>query len=179
MGALSLGGARCPERGSALIAVLLTMTVMMILGMAFLSRKSAQYETAVRATGADQARALAQAGLVDIGSKFAKDRTFPPARPEGNTIYSYSEDLSDTDGKVYGGYTLTCDSKLAAPPHSICQVTSEGFLGTRASPKARFRIYAEMDMARDLRADSNTPNPMFRRWSLYHEAGLPNESALP
>ena len=79
------------DQGSALVAVLLTLTIMMILGMAFLSRKSAQYETVVRATEADQARALAQAGLVDIGIKFAKDRAFPPSRPEGNTIYSYSK----------------------------------------------------------------------------------------
>ncbi len=162
-----------------MIAALLVMTMLLIMGMAFLSQKSAQYEAVVKSGLANQARAIAQAGLVDFKLKVAKSRSFPPPRPKGQTLYSYTEDFSDIDGRPHGFYTITCDSKLDRTPYWLLQVTSEGVLGSRAEPRARFRIYGELDLSSTLRNAPSQPNPTYRQWILFRDGDLPDQSLIP
>jgi type II secretory pathway pseudopilin PulG len=160
-------------RGSTLIAVLLTMTIILILGMAFLSQKSSQYESAVRNREAFQAHALAQAGLVDFRQKMAKDRSFPPKRPEGSDQYQYTEFLTDLADEPYGGYKITVDTSKNIRPYWVIRVTSFGFLGSAETPRSQASIYAEMDAAVQDRSDPGELNPGYREWLIYQNGSGP------
>jgi type II secretory pathway pseudopilin PulG len=169
----SLRGLDSLPKGSTLIGVLLTMTVILILGMAFLSQKSSQYESAVRGREALQAEMLAQAGIVDFRKKIAKDRSFPPKRPEGTERYEYTEVLTDLNDAPYGAYKITVDLSRNVSPYWIAQVTSVGYLGSADKPVAQSSIYAELDMAKDDRENPGVPNPRYREWVVFQEGSGP------
>lgn len=170
MGALRPG---LRPRGSSLIAVLMLITLLLILGIGLMSQKTSQYDASARRLEAAQARQLAQAGLVDCQLKLAKDRTFPPLSGKANESFTYTEDVNDLDGKPVGSYSVTLDFALNQPPHSICQVRSQGWLGDRSAPRSTYLVYLEVDMSRTLRNDSSKPNPNFRRPSHYLEEDTP------
>ena len=168
-----------PNKGSALVAVMLVLALLLIMGLAFLSQKGGQYEAAVMARASAQARELARAGLADFEVKFAKDRTFPPPRPQTMEQYSYSENLTDMDDNPFGGYNVTVNYDLYRSPYWLLRVNSEGFAGERTDPDARFFIYTEIDMAPEARGAAGTPNPSYRQRIIYREQALPDESAIP
>jgi type II secretory pathway pseudopilin PulG len=167
------------NRGSAIIAVLLVSTLLLVLGMGLLSQKATAYEAASRDRMAAQARAVAQAGLVDCQLKFSKVRDFPPGRSSQAKTFVYGESLEDSAGKRIGSYLVTIDSTWATPPYSVIQVTSVGTVGDAEDPRARYQIFAELDMSRMLRNDPNANNPNFRKWLHYVEQSLPDETSLP
>jgi hypothetical protein len=160
-----------------MIAVLLTITLIFILGVAFLSQKSAQYETAVRNREALQARTLAESGMVDFRQKLAKDRRFPPKRPDGKEVYQYTELLSDLDGEPYGGYTITVDLTQNIRPFWTLRVTCLGFLGDPEEPTSTSSVYTEWDLAEKDRLDPTLENPSFRTCLVYRRNGGPVSSS--
>lgn len=144
---------RLNRRASALIAVLLVTTAMLVLGLGLLTQKSRQYQSAARQRQAAQARAVAQAGLVDFEIKKRKDHSFPPRRAEGANHFSYSESFAG------GTYQIEVDSSVSNSPQSLLLVTSQGQVG-----EARFVIYGEFDISPTSRSDPNQPNPRFHNW---------------
>ncbi|MBI3924721.1 MAG: hypothetical protein HY319_04210 [Armatimonadetes bacterium] len=173
MDSMRVGG-----RGATLIAVMLLMTVLLILGMAMLSQKSSQYEAAVRAREAAQARAVAQAGLEDARMKLTKDFGFPPVNLSDDEGFTYTEPLTGLDGQEIGSYRVTLDRRLLGPPHLILQITSVGVVGARERPRSRVQLYAEVDMARQDRQNPALANPDFLKWVVYLEQATPDESVL-
>ena len=166
-----------PERvGSALIGVLLVLSILLVLGIGLLTQKSHQYEEMSQANNAAQARALAQAGLVDVRTKINKDVTFPPARPSSDKTLTYSEDIHDLDGNLVGSYTVKIDATWQDKPFEVLQITSLGLVGDRAKPKARYTIYAEVDTARFLRevTTEDKPNPRYYDWTFLKEGSRPS-----
>lgn len=163
-------------RGSALVAVLLLTTVLFLLGIALLSQKSSQYEAANRPWELSQCRQLAQAGLVDCQLKLAKDRTFPPLSAANGT-YTYSETLTALDGSPLGSYTVQMDYGWMRSPYYVCHIRSRGWMGSPDRVRADFTLFAEIDMARTSRLNSNQPNPSFRKLVNYLEEAPPPQPA--
>lgn len=165
------------DRGSALLAVLLILSILLVLGIGLLSQRANQYEEMRRANEACQARALAQAGLVDVKLKLSKDRSFPPARPNGETRFTYSETMTDVDGNEVGRYVVTVMTDTLLEPFYVMRVESIGLIGTEgANPRARYVIYGELDLAKTVRNDENqTPNPNYFRWLYFQEGDRPTD----
>ena len=161
------------SRGSALIGVLLVLSLLLVMGVGLLSQKANQYEEMRRANDSARARALAQAGLVDARLKLSKDLTFPPLRPSGDAQFTYSEDLLDSGGLPAGSFTVIVDSTKNQPPFQVIRVTSIGLAGERTNPSARYFIYSELDVAKFLRSDDTTPNPNYYQWALVREQARP------
>lgn len=162
------------RRASALLIVMLVMTIMLVTGMAVLSQRSLHYEGAVRARQAAQARVIAEAGLEEATLKLTKDPRFPPAPQATTEVYSYSEEFTDLDGVRIGCYVVEIDNSLRDHPHSILRLRSLGTLGERVRPTAQALVYAEIDLSRTERTPvTGTPatngNFMRRVQFLYQE----------
>jgi hypothetical protein len=107
---------------------------------------------------AAQAKELAWAGWEDVKVKLGKDIFFPsPVR--GQEFFAYSEDVYDSDGDVYGTYTVVLDvrfenfGQLAVDeprvlrPEGIYLITCVGKLGPRNDePTSERTLYFEIDM---------------------------------
>ena len=161
------------NRGSILIAVLLTLSLLVILGMAFLSQRSAQYETQVQHRKATQALYLAQSGLSDFRTKCSRDPSFPPARSGDDKYYSYTELLEDSDGNSFGGYTVTVNTAKSVSHAPFLQVRSLGFLDRPDRPEASFEVYGELDFRKEIGSSPKFANPEYLKWTLYQEFNIP------
>jgi hypothetical protein len=162
------------DGGSAMIAVLLILSILLVLGIGLLSQKSYQYEEMRRANDASQARALAQAGMVDAKLKLLKDQGFPPARPHGETTFSYNEEVTNFDGQVVGAYAVKVFTDASEEPFHVLRVESVGLLGGTSNPRARYQIYGELDIAPVVRNDTlKTVNPNYSRWHYFQEGSRP------
>ena len=166
------------ERGSAIIATLLVITLLLVLGLGLLSQVSASFASARSETQSSQARSLAQAGLVDCQIKISKHLDFPPSRAIGTEKFSYSEDLRNAEGERYGSYLVTIDFSLARPPYRILRVTSVGTVGNPESPTAEYKIYGELDIAARQRDEPVLDNPRFRKWTNFIEQSSPDETSI-
>ncbi len=165
--------------GSALVGVLLVLSLLLVMGVGLLSQKANQYDEMRRANQSTQARALAQAGLVDARLKLSKDPSFPPARPSGDAQFTYSQNITTTSGQLAGSYTVVVDSTKNQPPYHVIRVTSVGLVGSRVNPDGRYSIYGELDASRFMRDDPTTPNPNFYRWALVREQSRPVDLIIP
>ncbi len=151
-------------RGSALLAVLLVTTLLLITGMALLSAKSSEYEEAARLRQAAQAKMLAESGLVDFETKVIYGFDFPPPLVADNPFFLYSEKLTQADGTPLGSYTVKLDRSVEKSPHRVWKVTSVGSLGPSDAPVATHTSYGEMDVSPNLREDRKEPNPNYLHW---------------
>lgn len=147
------------KRGSAIIAVLMLVSMFFVMGVAMLSSQSMAYRGAAQARAGQQALALAQAGLEDARSKLEKDPFFPPPGALDQKSFTYTEDLTDLDGKAAGRYQVTIDRTRAAEPYLILTVTSVGIQGEGTENSARKRLTAELDVSKTLRTDPTLKNP--------------------
>jgi hypothetical protein len=166
------------RRGSAIIAVLLVSTLLLVLGMGMLSQKASLYESASRDRSAAQARGIAQAGMVDCQIKLSKHREFPPKRAREAKAFTYSELFTDNAAQPLGTYTVTIDTTRAASPYAIYQVTCVGLLGDPEDPQARYEIYGEYDISRTMRDDPALANPDYRKWVHFVEQSIPIEPVI-
>lgn len=147
------------RRGAAIISVLLLITLFFILGAAMLGRQKLAYDAAAQSRDAVVAQGLAEAGLEDARLKLQKDRYFPPPGGPGQSQFTYSESLSDADGKVLGNYQVTIDLRQAATPVYQIRVTSTGTQGDGLERSARRKLVAIFDTNPNLATDPPRPNP--------------------
>jgi hypothetical protein len=149
--------------GSALVAVLLVTTLLLITGMALLSTKSSEYTESVRLGQAAQARKLAESGLVDFQTKLHYGQDFPPPQLEGSDYFTYTETMLRNNGSELGIYVVKLDRGLETK-YKLWKVTSQGFVGKPGDPEAVHTCYGEIDVSPTLRADSEQSNPYYRTW---------------
>lgn len=150
------------ERGVMLIVVLGLGLFFLVLGMGFLSQRAEQYKGAYRLAESEQALAIARAGLEDARVKLSVDPGFPPQGSVDQSVFSYSENLTEVGGTaVVGSYTVTVDRRHALPPYSVVRLTIVGKAGPPDSPLARRVLSAELDVAAFLRDDPDVTNPEF------------------
>lgn len=135
------------RRGSALVAVLVSLTIFAILGAALLQRQRLAYSEATHGKQGLQALALSQAGLEDARLKLEKDYRFPPPGDPSQTSFDYSETLLDWNGKVVGKYQVCIDRSHAREPHYIVRVESIGFVTSQSGENHRSGLVAEFDVS--------------------------------
>lgn len=172
------------RRGFALIMVLLLIILLVTIGMAFMGKRSPQYDAAYQAALQVQARALAEAGLEDAHQKLMKDLFFPPLGDRNQTVFSYSEEVTEVGtGDVVGYYFVTVDfswSQLTPTPLEsyppVITVRSQGVLGTDVTnPAATSRMKMEVWIDTD-----QVPKSPMRVTDWVEEGELPpNAPAAP
>ncbi len=172
MGALS-------HRGSALIGVLLVLSLLLVMGLGLLSQRSNLYEEMRRANDAARARSLAQAGMVDAYIKLVKDPSFPPSRPSDDARFTYGETVVSTSGERVGNYTVVVDTSRKSEPFFVIRVTSTGVLGNSLDPSGRYTITGEIDLSKTIRGAPELPNPEYYKWVFQREQSRPAELMLP
>ena len=141
------------RRGSTLVMALLLSSLLLVVGTANLLEHRARYSARAAAALSVQAEALARAGLEDFRAKLERDPDFPPHDDVTATVFSYTESV---DG--VGGYQVTCDLSLAAPPWQLLQVTSVGWVGRPDSPQAQWALRGEVDLSPVVRG-TTSDNP--------------------
>lgn len=136
--------------------------LLLVLGIAFISHRSAQ-NRAVRAEfDRIQAEAAAEAGLQDAYQKMAKSALFPPLADDSQGSFLYSEDLTDQAGRVVGRYHVTVDMRYANAPYWIVRISSRGIAGAPGDAEFESIVSAEIDVAPLERSSiyrARTPNP--------------------
>lgn len=147
------------RRGFVLIAALLVTLILVVAGMAYLGSRVSQYRGAAKGLEGAQARALARAGLEDARVKLEKDYRFPPPSAQDQTVFTYSEDVTD-GATVVGHYTVSVNTTYENGPYTVIRITSVGVVGSRANPSAQATIHADLD------ASQVDPDRIYRflRW---------------
>lgn len=158
------------RKGFALLVSLAIMTILLVLGMAFLYRRQAQYRAAAAAPYEAQARALCEAGLEDCRLKWQKDSHFPPRDSEDQKFFSYREALNDDGGTPVGSFTVTIDFQMADEPYKVARVTSVGAVESSGQPLAQHKIMAEFDLS-DLVRGSTASNPKYYQFINWKDMG--------
>jgi len=127
------------RRGVLYVSVLMLTTMLLVLGLAFLSGQGPEAQRGKDAEDAAQALELARAGLEDARIKLANDIEFPPVGVD-QLVFSYTERVEDL-----GSFRVHIDSSTRRRPHYVYSLVSEGFVGPSTRPRARARIQAWID----------------------------------
>ena len=136
------------------IAVLL-----LIVGLGFLGQREGQYRAAQEQTYYVQAKALADAGLQDALAKLAKDIEFPPIRSVDQSVFSYSEQMTDSGGQPVGNFRVSVNAKYRDLPYAVLIISSVGTLGDPEEPLARVERSIEVDISPEVRSNAGGDNP--------------------
>ncbi len=162
---------RTTSRAFLLIVVVLLSLVLLILGLGFLGKRSAQYAGSRYGVETAQARGLALAGLEDARARLSKDLRFPPPGAVDQMSFTYTEILYDLDATTaVGSCTVTVLSTHAPAPYRVLQVISIGSVGPPDAPTARRRITAELDVSPTVRGGV-APNPSYFQWINWTDDG--------
>lgn len=133
------------KQGFALILALLLTTLLLVLGMAFLSKQSHRYRLARLSADAVIAKNLAYAGMENTRAKIEHDLLFPPPDERYHDEYSYREEVTDlADPRVVGHYDVTIDRRWMDPPFQVIVIISEG---RPVDSFAIYRIRGELDVS--------------------------------
>ena len=118
--------------------VLFLLVILVTMGFGFLGSRVGEYQSTAQAALAAQARALARAGIEDARTKFNRDMNFPPPAGVNETMFSYTENLSDvsTPPNYLGFYKVTVDSTFyrGAASGGYYTITSIGGAGVGPAP---------------------------------------------
>ncbi|MBX3167536.1 MAG: hypothetical protein KF760_08985 [Candidatus Eremiobacteraeota bacterium] len=132
------------HRASTLLASLALVALVLVLGLAFLTRRSADYQIASLQLHRAQARALSLAGLEDARAKLDHDLNFPPPLELTQKTFHYAELVYDLDEVgILGSYEVTVDQTYNTDPYRIITVESNGMSGFPS--RASYRVQAEID----------------------------------
>lgn len=150
------------RRASTLLAALVLLTLILVLGLGFLSRRSAEYQVANLQITRAQARELALAGLEDARAKLDRDYFFPPQLEIKQNAFQYAELVYDLDDvTVLGSYEVIVDQTYNEDPYRVITVQATGMAGY--PPRSRYRVEAELDASATVRGGT-ADNPDF--WKL-------------
>lgn len=147
------------ERGSTIVGALLLLSVLLVLGLAALSKSVSRQRSLAETRSFSQAGHVAEAGLEDLRSKLDHDLFFPPEELFRNQLFSYTEPLLALDGTtIVGYYTVTLDGRYAEG-YEVFRVQSVGRAGADIdNPLAESRVEMVLDTA-DFVRGTTTPNP--------------------
>ncbi|MEW6278650.1 MAG: hypothetical protein AB1758_08525 [Candidatus Eremiobacterota bacterium] len=160
-------------RGFILVMALWLVLLLFVMGMAFLGSSAGRNRAAASAELSAQAYWVARAGLDDALTKLATNLRFPPRGADDQTVFSWSEDLTDASGAVMGSYTVMVDQTWTVAPYRVARITSVGRAGQRDAPMAQRVLRADLDLAQDVRGSPGTPNPdLFRLLDLRDSGSL-------
>lgn len=159
---------------------LLLISFVLVCMLGFLGTRSLEFSNTGRLQQMALAQSLAEAGMEDARVKLEKDMFFPPLQGFGQNNFIYSEDLMDPEtGQLAGSYVVTVDHSLRGSPHCVVRLQSVGTAGPRQNPRARYRIYAEIDVSSHERATNAVGNPRLYRYILWREGDVEQPAGLP
>ena len=143
------------KRGVALLGVLLTLTLLLVLAMGYLSQQLHRYRAATQLRLRLQAQSLAEMGWRETEIKLLKDQNFPPAADPDQKIFAYSEPVLDSQGRRQGFYHVRFDrSQIVEQQLLICTVEGE-VCPEQSGPQqvglARHSLKIEWDVAQPAR----------------------------
>lgn len=144
-------------------------TILLLLGMGFISSQATAYAGNKQAALASQARQLALAGLEDARVKLELDIDFPPPPGPGQALFSYSEllPLPTSPPNNQGSYLVIVDSSEASTGAKEYRLTAVGSVGPPREPIAQYRIEAAIDN------DSSHPQPKFFHYKRFVDEEMP------
>jgi len=126
------------------MVALLLSTLLLVLGMAFMSKQSSRYRMARLTAESITAKGLAMAGYENSRAKIEHDLLYPPPDQRYHDEYSYREGITDLGGgPEVGSYEVTVDRRWMDPPYQVIVITCEGHPHNSI---ARYRIRAEIDV---------------------------------
>lgn len=132
------------RKGFALVLALLISTLLLVLGMAFMTKQSYRYRLARLAADAMVAKSLAMSGYENSRAKMQHDMLYPPPDQRYHDEYSYRESVNDLNSvNEIGHFEVTIDRRWMDPPYEIIVIISEGHPKNSA---AHYRIRAELDV---------------------------------
>lgn len=155
---------------------MIALVLVVVLG--YLGARALEYSSTTRMQQVLMAQGLAEAGMENARVKLEKDMFFPPLGGYGQYGFCYSEDMTDSANplQVVGSYSVTLDCSKRESPYCVVRVQSVGSAGSRTNPRARYRIYAELDVSSYNRATNLAPNPTLFRYILWREGGVEQPS---
>lgn len=133
------------KRGSTLILSLFISLIIFTAGIGFLSQTASQYRSANESGRSTQVLAIAEAGIADALLKLQRDLDFPPRSANDQVVYTYLEDLTDTDGTRVGSYEVAIDRSLVVRGQELLIIRSTGRLGPAENPLSEKTIRIEFD----------------------------------
>ena len=132
------------RRGFALMLALLISTLLLVLGIGFMTKQSYRYRLARLSADAIAAKSLAMAGIENSRVKMQHDLLYPPPDDRYHDEYSFSEPVYDLNSsRQVGTYEVTVDRRWMELPYEIVIITS---VGHPADSNARYSIRAELDV---------------------------------
>jgi len=115
-------------RGASLITVLLLFSLLLVLGLALLTKMHMSDSLAQQETKLAEVRNLALSGLADFRLKIGSDSRFPPSFEENEKPLSYEETLRTSDGRSLGRFEVLYSLKYRTT-HKVIVVVSTGMKG--------------------------------------------------
>lgn len=130
-----------------LILSLLLTALFLVMGIGFISQRTAQNRASRAMQARFQATALAEAGLEDAAIKLAKRSNFPPLADETQRVFRYTERLTDETGLEVGTYVVSVDMARSGRPYYIVRLSSTGRIGSVSEPLAEVTLSGEIDIS--------------------------------
>lgn len=152
------------KRAFVLLVVLVFSGLLLMLAVAYLTRSSENYRSAAYAADALRAYEHAMAGLEAARVRLDKDPVFPPTGPNQD-VFTCCEAVYEPDAATVSGYyVLSVDTRWRERPYQTIRVSSVGMVGAPGEPRARRKIWAELDV------DPAHPSTFFQ-WVHFRDEG--------
>ncbi|ODT76613.1 hypothetical protein ABS71_03210 [bacterium SCN 62-11] len=124
---------------------LLISTLLLVLGIGFMTKQSYRYRLARLSADAIAAKSLAMAGIENSRVKMQHDLLYPPPDDRYHDEYSFSEPVYDLNSsRQVGTYEVTVDRRWMELPYEVIIITS---VGHPVDSNARYSIRAELDVS--------------------------------
>ena len=124
---------------------LLISTLLLVLGIGFMTKQSYRYRLARLSADAIAAKSLAMAGIENSRVKMQHDLLYPPPDDRYHDEYSFSEPVYDLNSsRQVGTYEVTVDRRWMELPYEVMIITS---VGHPVDSNARYSIRAELDVS--------------------------------
>ena len=139
-------------RGVALLGVLLTLVLLLVLGMGYLSQQMYRYRSASQLRLRLEAQQLAESGWRECELKLLKDNGFPPPADPDQSVFSFSEVVNDSSGRRNGFYHVRIDRRFEIR-EQILLITVQGEVCPPGVEQglARYSLRGEWDLAQPSR----------------------------
>lgn len=156
-------------KASSLVVVLIVLGILFAVGGWFLATRLSHRQAAQEQYLAMRAESLARSGLEDARAKLSRDQSFPPSRAHEQKDFSYTEQLTDSRGQLYGEYRVQIDFSRAEYPTYVIRVNSRGLVGSTGEEMALRTVYAEYDLCPFDRTDPSRTNPFLGTWTYFED----------
>jgi hypothetical protein len=153
---------RHPDTRGALLIIALIMTMLLFgMGLAALSIASSKHKECIAIQNALVARSIAEAGMEDARVKCVKDIDFPPAGVAEETVFSYTEKLTDPENSstVIGDYVVRIDSSRATTDRLLTIASTGCIRGKNNALIASRTISGQLDISPNIRSAAADKNP--------------------